>query len=323
MKNLTYAAAIALLIAPVTAQPNVHTETATYGPVDDRLPDYLDPSGEVDSLSVDLYVAPFDACLGALQAVEVQFTAESDCKYEGQLYEVPWIATGVNGNLRVIIEIDPPAVPGLVEDIFFNQTVTVYEPDTYVYIGYPWRSASSSVVTITSGLSSFTGSSPVKLDLDIDFVQEAFASRGSIFGYFESLGLKVTATVNYIYTETFTDLGGGTTGSAGVPVLAGCGSLAPGSSGTLHLAGAASDSLVIVAVAADSDPIPFAGGTLHANPAVVLIPYMSDGSGALTVPFTWPSNATSGFQVTVQAGVLDPVGFMGVALSNGLTAITP
>jgi hypothetical protein len=121
---------------------------------------------------------------------------------------------------------------------------------------------------------------------------------------------------------TWTDLGGGTAGSAGVPVLEGTGSLFAGSTARLRLTDAQPGSAGVLAISLASTPIPFAGGVLHAFPIAALLNFGTDAAGSFTLQFPSPA-LPEGMQLWFQAAVLDAAGQQGVALSNGLNAVAP
>ena len=129
----------------------------------------------------------------------------------------------------------------------------------------------------------------------------------------------------WIVELPFVDLGGGTSGVAGVPFLMGSGTMVPGSANTLSLSDAApfAPALLGIALSPTPTPIPLFGGTLHASPTDFVIVLSTNGSGALDVPFNWPLGTPSGFPMTAQFGVYDVAAFKQVALSNGLRATTP
>jgi len=115
----------------------------------------------------------------------------------------------------------------------------------------------------------------------------------------------------------WTDLGGGIAGSAGIPVLVGAGTLAGGSAGSLTLSFAQPSAPAALFVSLSSTPAPFKGGTLLANPFVVLLPLATNGSGSVTLPWVWPTGVPAGTAVYFQFAVQDSAAVYGVSLSNG------
>ncbi|MBM3985777.1 MAG: hypothetical protein FJ296_08850 [Planctomycetes bacterium] len=121
---------------------------------------------------------------------------------------------------------------------------------------------------------------------------------------------------------TWTDLGGGTAGAAGVPVLEGTGSLFAGSTARLRLTGAQPGAAGVLAVSLASTPVPFVGGVLHAYPITAKLEIGTDADGAFALYFPAPA-LPEGLPVWFQAAVLDGAAQQGVALSNGLLAFAP
>ncbi len=121
----------------------------------------------------------------------------------------------------------------------------------------------------------------------------------------------------------WSSLGSGLAGVSGVPGLTGSGTLAAGSSGSLSLIAAKPSAPVLLFVSASSSPVPFKGGTLVAFPYLVTVPLSTSGSGALLLPFTWPSGLPAATTVVFQYAVQDAAAVKGVALSNALQALTP
>jgi hypothetical protein len=122
---------------------------------------------------------------------------------------------------------------------------------------------------------------------------------------------------------TWTDLGGGTAGSAGVPVLAGSGSLQPGWPMALDLAHAPPGAPLLLWLSLAPAPVAKFGGTLHALPAVAQVLLMTDGAGTFHAGATWPAGLPSGLAITFQALIADPSVPPGLVLGNGLRATLP
>ena len=123
--------------------------------------------------------------------------------------------------------------------------------------------------------------------------------------------------------SAWTNLGGGLAGVSGVPQLAGTGTLAASSAGSLALTSAKPSAAAVLFVSLASVPSPFKGGVLVAFPPVVTIPLATDGVGALALPFTWPSGVPSATSLYFQYAVQDAAAVKGVSLSNALQAATP
>jgi hypothetical protein len=121
----------------------------------------------------------------------------------------------------------------------------------------------------------------------------------------------------------WSDIGSGLAGASGIPTLAGTGTLAAGCAGTLSLTSAKPSSPALLFVALSSAPIPFKGGVLVANPSLLAVPLITNGSGALTLNYTWPSGVPGGTSLYLQYAVKDLAAPQGVSLSNALTGVTP
>jgi hypothetical protein len=117
--------------------------------------------------------------------------------------------------------------------------------------------------------------------------------------------------------------GAGLAGVSGFPELAGSGTLAAGCTGTLSLTAAKPFSPALLFVALSSAPIPFKGGVLLANPFLLTVPLITNGSGALALNYTWPSGVPSGTSLYLQYAVKDASALQSVSLSNALQGVTP
>ena len=121
----------------------------------------------------------------------------------------------------------------------------------------------------------------------------------------------------------WTDVRSGLAGVNGVPALAGTGTLLPGSAGSLSLGSARPSSPALLFVSVAGTPTAFKGGTLVALPPLLSIPLVTDGGGAVLLPFAWPAGVPAATSLWFQCLVQDPAAVQGVAISNGLKAVTP
>ena len=119
----------------------------------------------------------------------------------------------------------------------------------------------------------------------------------------------------------WSSLGSGQTGGRGIPVLAGTGTLAAGGEGTLSLTSAEPFSPALLFVSLDSFPTPSLGGQLMAWPFTHALQLATNASGALKLPYTWPSGMPAGTSVWLQFAVKDPASPHGVSLSNVLKGV--
>jgi hypothetical protein len=122
---------------------------------------------------------------------------------------------------------------------------------------------------------------------------------------------------------TWTDLGGGTAGSAGTPALTGSGPLQPGWPMALDLAHAPPAAPMLLWLSFAPVPIPHFGGTVHALPAAAQVLLVASGAGAFHGGIAWPAGLPSGLQLSFQMIVGDASVAPGLTLSNGLRATTP
>jgi len=123
--------------------------------------------------------------------------------------------------------------------------------------------------------------------------------------------------------STWTDLGLGLTGVAGVPVLEGSGTLAGGTRVSLDLSnGAPSGNSWFVAGFTRIDA-PFKQGILVPALDLLVGPVALGGAGDASLMFTWPTGAPSGVSLFVQAWIPDTAGPAGWSASNGIEGVTP
>ncbi|QDU65231.1 C25 family cysteine peptidase [Engelhardtia mirabilis] len=74
-------------------------------------------------------------------------------------------------------------------------------------------------------------------------------------------------------------------------------------------------------VAFEHHPLPFAGGTFHAFPVGLTFPFATDAAGHLALSLgPLPTALPPGFKLVLQAVAVDPLGPLGLVLSNGLLA---
>lgn len=123
---------------------------------------------------------------------------------------------------------------------------------------------------------------------------------------------------------TWDDRGHALAGTAGLPRLAGEGSLQPGSPGALRLSGARPLATTWLLAGFDEADQPFKGGVLVPTVDAPPLVLATDAAGALSLPWAaWPAGLPACSTLVFQAWVVDPAGPKGAAASNGLLAITP
>jgi hypothetical protein len=96
---------------------------------------------------------------------------------------------------------------------------------------------------------------------------------------------------------------------------------AAGAPGALHVEPVAAFAPALLCVSVGSAPQPFKGG-LQAFPPLIALP-LATGAGTLHLPLTWPAGVPAGTLLIFQCAVQDGAAIQGVALSNGLAALTP
>jgi phosphatidylinositol-3-phosphatase len=145
-----------------------------------------------------------------------------------------------------------------------------------------------------------------------------------MYGLPHDAGSATATTITDIWAApTWTDLGSGLAGVAGVPSLVGTGTLAAGSAGSLALTAANPSAAALLFVSLASSPVAFKGGTLVAFPSLVTVPLVTQADGTLLLPFTWPAGVPSATPLWFQDAISDPAAIHQVALSDALMATTP
>jgi hypothetical protein len=123
--------------------------------------------------------------------------------------------------------------------------------------------------------------------------------------------------------DAWTNLGGGTTGANGPPLLEMAGPLTPASVIDLDLVDGPPSKLAIILISFSSTPVPYVGGVLHAVPDDALIVVATDAAGEIHGAGGFPG-APPGTQLWFQVGMQDPsVPIYGKSLSNGVKGTVP
>ena len=124
-------------------------------------------------------------------------------------------------------------------------------------------------------------------------------------------------------TDPWTDLGSGLAGLSGVPLLAGAGTLATHSAGSLTLSAARPASFAMLFVSLGSAAVPFKCGLLVPLPVAFELPVTTSASGSVHLVWTnWPGGL-SGAALAFQFAILDAAAPCGVALSNAVRGNVP
>ena len=127
---------------------------------------------------------------------------------------------------------------------------------------------------------------------------------------------------NLKITTPWTYLGQALPGSGGTPQLRGTGNLAEGTAVQLLLTDAPASSWAHFVLGFNTLNLPFYGGTMVPTLDIV-VPLLTDGSGALTVGGTWPAAVPAGIDMYFQYWIESGTGPFGYVSSNGLQATTP
>jgi len=130
----------------------------------------------------------------------------------------------------------------------------------------------------------------------------------------------------YVYVfkavGTWAYLGGGVTGSSGVPALDPTGYLVASSAIALSLSQAKPFSLAPLVVGLSNLSAPFKGGVLVPYPNYIF-PAFTDFFGKATFGGLWPAGVPSGFTTYFQWWIQDPAGPQGYAASNAVAGTAP
>jgi Kelch motif len=118
-------------------------------------------------------------------------------------------------------------------------------------------------------------------------------------------------------------LGGGLTGGSGVPALTGSGSQLAGEAAEIDLASASPSSAALLLVGVTNGSVPFKGGTLVPVPFMGTVPAVTDGSGGIALPFTWPTGVPAATDLYYQYVVADAGAPQGFAISTALRSTSP
>lgn len=144
-------------------------------------------------------------------------------------------------------------------------------------------------------------------------------ARNDALGIWRGVLLKPTVSTS----GAFSELGYGMAGWAGVPQLAGAGTLVPGEPCALDLTFAAPAAPALLLVGTASNPTPFLGGTLVPIPYAVSLLLNSDPTGRLLLQFDWPLGLSQGTSLYFQYIVSDAAAIQGASLSTVLRADVP
>ena len=121
----------------------------------------------------------------------------------------------------------------------------------------------------------------------------------------------------------FTDMGGGSPGTSGVPRLSGSGDLTGSSLATFDVVNTNPNALMLSWISFSSSPLSVLDGTLYTIPSVSELFWAADGTGSLSIPVPWPAGLPSGVDLWLQFVVQDTGIPKKMTLTNGLKLTTP
>lgn len=124
-------------------------------------------------------------------------------------------------------------------------------------------------------------------------------------------------------TAGWTDVGSGLAGQAGVPILAGSGTLCPGDAFSLSLTQARPNTTAALIIGVSAINAPLLGGTLVPSPTIVVMGLPTGPAGAIAINSSLASALPPGLIVYLQYWITDAAGIFGVSASNGLKMTAP
>ena len=154
-----------------------------------------------------------------------------------------------------------------------------------------------------------------------DVVDPAYpGAAGSIACYgFSQTNINLANIV--VTSATWSGLGHGKPGPAGLPVLSGSGELVAGSANQLSLTNAASSKPATLVFGLSELDAPFKGGTMVPQP-LLLVQLVSSPAGEVLLPFIWPNGVPADLALYFQFWIQDPGASFGLSASNGLKGVS-
>lgn len=119
------------------------------------------------------------------------------------------------------------------------------------------------------------------------------------------------------------DLGNGTAGTHGVPLLEGEGGPIGGSQVSLTVTGALEDQSAVLVIGLSRIDAPTLGGILVPSPDFLIGGLTTTSAGELVVTTDWPQGIPPSTTVFFQVWIVDPAGPKGLSATNGLSVTTP
>ncbi len=121
----------------------------------------------------------------------------------------------------------------------------------------------------------------------------------------------------------WTNLGGGTAGSAGAPDLFAAGTLQAGAPTLVALRNAPPGALLLAWISFAPTPFPALGGTVHAFPFANQFLLSASPEGTYETTVAWPAGVPPATSFQLQLLVQDAATLHGITLSNGLLGVAP
>jgi hypothetical protein len=175
----------------------------------------------------------------------------------------------------------------------------------------------TTLATNPSGNAAFDVSLPVSVAPGWFVTSTATASASGSTSEFSAC-IPVTGS-----DSPWTNLGQGLAGVAGIPSLAGSGTLSAGSPGTLVLTGGKPASLAVLFSSLSSTPTNFKCGTLVPVPVMLQLALVTNGAGSIPLAWaSWPADL-SGNSLYLQYAITDGAAACGVSISTALRADVP
>jgi serine protease AprX len=122
---------------------------------------------------------------------------------------------------------------------------------------------------------------------------------------------------------TSTGLGGGIAGTAGMPQIANTGTQVGDEPGTLDVTSALPFGSAFLVIGLSLLDAQFKGGVLKPSVDILLSGLALDGSGALSLPYSWVPGVPSGVGLYVQAWIPDGAAVKGQAATEGIAILAP
>ncbi len=142
----------------------------------------------------------------------------------------------------------------------------------------------------------------------------------SCWDFEDAAGNRSERTLSLGTVLDWNDLGNGTAGTPGVPTLTGVGTPALGAPLSVQLSGGLPSTFGGVVASSQTFFVPVLGGILVPRNNVVLV-FATDGNGAATIDFLWPTNTPPCTAIYFQALLIDAGAPAGWSFSNAIAGV--